>query len=61
MVLFGGIMRRRAERRAAEAVAENNKKWHGWNQRRLAAEAEGHPFNELPPSAPASENKPEVS
>ena len=61
MVLFGGIMRRRAERRAAEAVAEINKKWHEWNRRRLAAEAEGRPFNEPPPSAPSSENKPEVS
>ena len=61
MVLFGGIMRRREERRVAKAVAENHKKWQAWNHRRLAAEAEGRPFNEPPPSAPPSENKPEVS
>lgn len=57
MVLFGGIIRRREERRAAEAVAEINKKWHGWNRRRLAAEAEGRPFHEPPPSEPPSESK----
>ena len=69
MVLFGGIMRRRGERLAAEAenrgrsqgIAEAWEKWQGWNQRRLEAEAEGRPFNEPPPSAPSSENKPEVS
>ena len=54
MVLFGGIMRRRGERRAAEALAEGialeRAKWQEWNQRRLEAEAEGRPFNEPPPS-----------
>ena len=60
MVLFGGIMRRRGERQAAEAVAENNKKWYGWNRRRLEAEAEGRPFNEPPPYEPPSENKPDA-
>ena len=73
MVLFGGIMRRREERRVAKAEAEGRalgfaeglaqewEKWQGWNRRRLAAAAEGRPFNEPPPSAPSSENKPEVS
>ncbi len=67
MVLFGGIMRRREERRArvakamAEGIAQERAKWQDWNRRRLEAEAEGRPFNEPPPSAPSSENKPEVS
>ena len=85
MVLFGGIMRRREERRVeeaenrgwsqgfakgfaegftqgfAEGLAQERAKWQNWNRRRLAAEAEGRPFNEPPPSAPSSENKPEVS
>lgn len=60
MVLFGGIIRRREERRTAEAVAENNKKWYGWNRRRLEAEAEGRPFNEPPPYEPPPENKPDA-
>ena len=69
MVLFGGIIRRREERRVEEAenrgrsqgIAEEWEKWQDWNRRRLEAEAEGRPFNEPPPSAPSSENKPEVS
>ena len=73
MVLFGGIMRRREERRVeeaenrgrsqgiAEGLAQAWEKWQGWNHRRLAAAAEGRPFNEPPPSAPSSKNKPEVS
>ena len=73
MVIFGGIMRRREKRRVeeaenrgrsqgiAEGLAQAWEKWQGWNQRRLEAEAEGRPFNEPPPSAPSSENKPEVS
>ena len=77
MVLFGGIMRRREERRVEEAenrgwsqgfaqgftegIAQERAKWQDWNRRRLAAEAEGRPFNEPPPSAPSSKNKPEVS
>ena len=68
MVLFGGIMRRRGERLAAEAenrgrsqgIDEAWEKWQGWNQRRLEAEAEGRPFNEPPPSKPLSENKPDA-
>ena len=76
MVLFGGIMRRRGERLAAEAenrgrsqgiaegrsqgIAEAWEKWQGWNQRRLEAEAEGRPFNELPPSKPPSEHNPDA-
>ena len=72
MVLFGGIIRRREERRVeeaenrgrsqgiAEGLAQAWEKWQGWNQRRLEAEAEGRPFNEPPPSKPPSENKPDA-
>ena len=65
MVLFGGIMRRREERRVEEAenrgraqgIAQEREKWWGWNRRRLEAEAAGRPFTEPPPSASPSENK----
>ena len=67
MVLFGGIMRRREERRVEEAesrgrsegVAQEREKWQEWNRRRLEAEAEGDPFTEPPPSDSLSENKAE--
>lgn len=71
MVLFGGILRRREERRVeeaetrgrsqgrAEGLAQANENWEEWNQRRLEAEAEGRPFTEPPPSARQSENKAE--
>ena len=67
MVLFGGILRRREERRVEEAesrgrsegVAQEREKWQEWNRRRLEAEAAGHPFTEPPPSDPLSENKAE--
>lgn len=71
MVLFGGILRRREERRVeeaenrgrsqgiaegiAEGLAQANEKWQEWNRRRLEAEADGRPFTEPPPS----ENKAE--
>lgn len=66
MVLFSGIMRRRAERRVAEAeykgfargIAQANANWHAWNQRRLEAAAEGRPFLEPPPSDLPPENQP---
>ena len=68
MVLFGGIMRRREERRVEEAEtrgwsegsAQAWEMWQGWNQRRLEAEAEGRPFNEPPPPKPQPENKPDA-
>lgn len=54
MVLFGGILRRREERRVEEAEtrgrSQEREKWQGWNQRRLEAEADGRPFTEPPPS-----------
>ena len=58
MVIFSGIMRRRAEkaekRGRARGIAQERAKWQAWNQRRLAAEADGRPFTEPPPS----ENQP---
>ena len=46
-----------AEGRAAgraEAEAEVNAAWKAWNERRLAAEANGEPFDEPPPGASAN-------
>ncbi len=34
----------------AEGRAEERAAWEAWNQRRMDAEAEGKPFDELPPS-----------
>ena len=32
-----------------EGVAQNDAKWRAWNDRRLAAESKGEPFDEPPP------------
>ena len=45
--------KQRAEGRAeghAEGCAERDAAWEAWNRRRIAAEAEGKPFDEPPPS-----------
>ena len=34
-----------------EGIAQANAAWRGWNDRRLAAEANGEPFTEPPPDA----------
>ena len=43
-----------AEKGKAEGKVEGRTEaweaWEAWNQRRLAAEAAGHPFNEPPPA-----------
>ncbi len=39
----------------AEGQAEMNTAWQTWNERRMAAEANGEPFHEPPPGA-ASQN-----
>ena len=65
MVLFGGIMRRREERRVKEAesrgrsegMAQMREKWREWNRRRLEAEVAGRPFTEPAPSDLPSECK----
>lgn len=33
----------------AEGVAERDRQWAAWNNRRIAAEAKGEPFDEPPP------------
>ena len=50
------LKRRHAEGRAEgkaegkiEGQDEERRRWVGWNKRRLKAEAEGTPFDELPP------------
>ena len=35
---------------------EANQKWVAWNERRLAAERAGLPFDEPPPAGPHSKN-----
>ena len=35
----------------AEGRAERDAEWEAWNERRMAAEAKGDPFDELPPGA----------
>ena len=73
MVLFGGIMRRREERRVeaaksrgwaqgfaegwAQGFAEGLAQGREWNRRRLEAEVAGRPFTEPPPSGLSSESK----
>ena len=37
----------------SEALAEVQRKWAEWNQRRLDAEARGEPFTEPPPDVPS--------
>ena len=40
------------EARRAEGRAEVQAAWRAWNRRRMAAEAQGKPFNEPPPGEP---------
>ena len=39
-----------------EGLAEEYRRWEAWNNRRLAAEAQGLPFDEPPPSLPTQDN-----
>ena len=45
-LLYEDYRRKRIER----AEARIQKRWEGWNQRRMEAEAAGQPFDEPPPS-----------
>ena len=47
---------RRQLRKEGEVVGEEraNRRWKAWNQRRLEAEENGVPFNELPPGSKPS-------
>ena len=49
-------LRKRYMQGRVEGSADTQKKWEAWNSRRMAAEAEGRPFDEPPPSPPAQEN-----
>jgi hypothetical protein len=49
-------LQRRYRQGKAEGLSEGYKQWEAWNNRRMAAEAEGRPFDEPPPSPPAQEN-----
>ena len=49
-------LQRRYRLGKAEGLSEGYKQWEAWNNRRMAAEAEGRPFDEPPPSPPAQEN-----
>ena len=40
----------------SEALAEVQRKWAEWNQRRLDAEVRGEPFTEPPPDVPSDAN-----
>ena len=48
--------RQRAEGRV-EGRAEERAAWEAWNRRRMAAEAEGKPFDEPPPSLRENSSK----
>ena len=41
----------------AEGRAERDAAWEAWNRRRMAAEAEGKPFDEPPPSVQRNSSK----
>ena len=49
------IDRARAEGRQ-EGREDANQAWAAWNQRRLAAERDGQPFTEPPPSTHGADN-----
>ena len=40
------------EAHVARGRAEERAEWRAWNRRRMAAEAQGKPFNEPPPGEP---------
>ncbi len=57
MIKYRMFMDERAQRIAkaeakgkAEGIAERDREWAAWNERRLAAAAQGQPFDEPPPS-----------
>ena len=46
------VIEARRDEGRAEGRAERDAEWRAWNRRRMAAEAQGEPFNEPPPSEP---------
>ena len=58
MIKYQMFMEERAQRIAkakaegiAEGIAERDREWTAWNERRLDAAAKGQPFDEPPPSS----------
>ena len=51
------FLERRYRRGRAEGSVEEYRRWEDWNNRRLAAEAEGRPFDEPPPSLPNGDTR----
>ena len=49
-MLVERYLRKRYEAGKAEGLTKAWQVWEAWNQRRLAAEAADHPFNEPPPA-----------
>ena len=41
----------------AEGEAQNQAAWESWNERRIAAEARGEPFDEAPPGTSSTEGE----
>ena len=41
----------------AEGRAESQAEWEAWNERRMAAEANGEPFDERPPGSAARDSE----
>ena len=49
-MLVEHYLRRRMEKAVDKALGEQQAEWESWNERRLAAERAGRPFDEPPPS-----------
>lgn len=55
--LIEPLEERRKQEVRAEGRAETQAAWEAWNQRRMAAEARGEPFDEPPPGASSTEGE----
>ncbi len=49
-------LERRYRQGRVEGLADRQRMWEAWNNRRMAAEAEGKSFDEPPPSLPTQDN-----
>ena len=49
--------RQREEEARAEGEAQTQAVWEAWNERRIAAEANGEPFDEPPPGTSSTEGE----
>ena len=55
-----GMAEGRAEGRA-EGIAQNYELWVAWNNRRIEAEEQNLPFDELPPPPPRADSHPQAA